>query len=399
MSTLESSDSVLLQRGTELHSAPADMSTAQDTDLLLISRGGANYKCTVADLKDYAVHPAGGVAWESIPLPQPLIYVSSSGGSGANQRLVDCSPDVMCLAVTGGIARTVNGKDWTYTSLGLNPPYVFYGGNKTWLTQNYKSLDDGLTWTATSTGNGLIAPNPWNKTGGSSFVSPVYSIEYQGPLYLNGIAETTDGGDTWVTTTLPSPVKIGWFDVGGGGGTNAMGMIVSCKNNGDPVFYFLCSLPEGQWSGVQSIGNYTNFVGGVGGGGYNRYLRGFTRSKVGGGLICMETTPIDLTPVTVNPKIQGGETDVPAILLPAPNYDGSATLACAQTLQYMAAYNTPNTLSPSNVPVGVNYNSYPQPAGTPNMIQQVSGFDGFGPMTIFKNRIIGFNSGACVKQV
>jgi hypothetical protein len=387
--------------GANYKKVASDLMAIQDTDLLAINRGGSNYKCTVAELKDYAGAPAGGIEWETNPLPQPAFFQSTPRASGGNQRLVDCSPDVMCLAVTGGIARTVNGKDWTYSNLGFNPPFVYYGGNKTWLTQNRKSLDDGLTWTPTSTniGNGiLIAPNPWNKTGGSSFVSPIFTIGWEGPSYLNGIAETTDGGDTWVTTNLPSPIVIGYPD-GQGGRPNAMGMIVSRRNNGDPVFYFVVNKPPEFWGVHQSIGNYTSFSATGGGGGGNRQFLGYVRNRIGGGFVYLETSPVDLAPAGATPTIWGGEGSSSEILLPVGNeYGSGATLTFANNAKYMAAYNNPNSINPS-APVGMNYNSYPRPAGSPDIIQQVAGINGFGPMTIFKNRIVGFSTTSCIKQV
>jgi hypothetical protein len=51
MSSVLPTDKVLVQRATTLHSAPADMSTVQDTDLLLINRAGVDYKCSFADWK------------------------------------------------------------------------------------------------------------------------------------------------------------------------------------------------------------------------------------------------------------------------------------------------------------------------------------------------------------
>jgi hypothetical protein len=56
MSTIKSTDYILVQRGTTLYKAPADMSTIKDTDLLLINRGGVDYKCTYADWKKSQPH-------------------------------------------------------------------------------------------------------------------------------------------------------------------------------------------------------------------------------------------------------------------------------------------------------------------------------------------------------
>jgi hypothetical protein len=74
-----------------------------------------------------------------------------------------------------------------------------------------------------------------------------------------------------------------------------------------------------------------------------------------------------------------------------------ATLTSANTSQYMAAYNNPNSVV-ANPPLPVSYNSYPRPAGSPDINQLVS-MDGFGPMTIFKGRIVGFTANGCIKQV
>lgn len=51
MSSVLPTDKVLVQRAASLHSAPADMSTVHDTDLLLINRAGVDYKCSFADWK------------------------------------------------------------------------------------------------------------------------------------------------------------------------------------------------------------------------------------------------------------------------------------------------------------------------------------------------------------
>jgi hypothetical protein len=52
MSTVNpATDKTLVSRAGVDYSAPADMSTVQDTDLLLINRAGVDYKCTFADWK------------------------------------------------------------------------------------------------------------------------------------------------------------------------------------------------------------------------------------------------------------------------------------------------------------------------------------------------------------
>lgn len=52
MSTVQAGDVIAVYRGGQLYHAPADMSTVQDTDLLVIGRGNVPYKCTFADWKN-----------------------------------------------------------------------------------------------------------------------------------------------------------------------------------------------------------------------------------------------------------------------------------------------------------------------------------------------------------
>lgn len=49
MSTVQAGDVIAVYRSGKLHNAPADMSTVQDTDLIVVGRGNVPYKCTVAD--------------------------------------------------------------------------------------------------------------------------------------------------------------------------------------------------------------------------------------------------------------------------------------------------------------------------------------------------------------
>ena len=65
MSTVNSTDSFLVERGGVNYQVPYDdMSQLQDTDLLLVSRGGVNYKLEAQDLD--LVPPEAPVAQGSI---------------------------------------------------------------------------------------------------------------------------------------------------------------------------------------------------------------------------------------------------------------------------------------------------------------------------------------------
>jgi hypothetical protein len=135
MSTLESSDSVLLQRGTELHSAPADMSTAQDTDLLLISRGGANYKCTVADWKASTSTTVTGYGGKGAKLVFPTpdftdqqrnYYAEYRAGTGSTSITTGLSQYASGTSTTTQVS---NGKGGLSLGSGLGAGIAVKGDN------------------------------------------------------------------------------------------------------------------------------------------------------------------------------------------------------------------------------------------------------------------------------
>lgn len=74
MSTVNNStDKVVVQRGSSVFQTSADMSTVNSTDLLLVNRGGTDYKCTFAD-------------WQASQLDEPAIQsltVAEANTSGA----------------------------------------------------------------------------------------------------------------------------------------------------------------------------------------------------------------------------------------------------------------------------------------------------------------------------
>jgi len=196
----------------------------QDTDLLIVNRGGNSYKAAISELS---------AAVTSNPLQTPII-TSPSDGAGTNESFTARTSSVASVSITPGTSRI-------FGSPLSNPQNIFDGNESTVAdinpntTQGYLccTFDPPLRFKETDTIEVLVA----NQTG------------YAQKVYLNDDSNITiaSGGfgsmtPTWITVTVYKTVPISSIYTNtvnanenriGFGGIRVNGAMITGSNNPD----------------------------------------------------------------------------------------------------------------------------------------------------------------------
>jgi hypothetical protein len=227
--TIQNTDLLLVSRGGSNYKLNAeDIMSIQDTDLMLISRAGTNYKATGLEVKDYASGGTPGSNWQQ---------VSATGLPTAGQvNRLTYGNGKWVLWFSGGVQlnyyiSTDNGDTWTVAN-----------GNATNLTNiSYDSStgfwygwprNDGTCFQSTDALNWTTRGNVVTSTAGYTGYSMGPSCAANGIIfsvinYTNAfgygavlVKASNDGGATWTA--------------GGGSQTNAWAATsIACSPTGD----------------------------------------------------------------------------------------------------------------------------------------------------------------------
>jgi hypothetical protein len=359
----------------------------QDTDLLLVNRGGTNYKVIGEDVKEYVYNPAGGIKWEPFTLPGTASFTTDDWRiwSIGNQS-VDINATTMCIRLNGGVGRTNNGTDWTFHDVPGDANLMAYTGGGIWYTTGtggyFVSKDDGITWALVSTTPpaGTWAGNPWTVQGGSEISIPIIT-DPGGAVNLTGAHVSTDGGDSWTQKSY-TPTSLGIISA-----AQNVGIQWNCSRGSDGVGAYVLT-------GTYTIDGVTYFLvgrkttdggaswipGQIGGSNQARFYN-LQRAYIGGGLTFTVSQQYELPLVYDN---GGFLMDAEASgLLYGPRVGGTSGNPVLLT-----GYSP--EVSGYMVGSSVTYNSYPQPSGTPAITQAVGG--GLSPIRSFRGRIYIFTS-------
>lgn len=129
MSTVKPGDMIAVYRGSTLYHAPADMSTVQDTDLILVQRGNVPHKCTFLD-------------WKNSQAKAPVIGGVTLADSPEAGRFTSGTFATTLTGYDAGTpAATVGVKAWVEGSLKITP----VTSNVTKIDHTTKTLPDFST--------------------------------------------------------------------------------------------------------------------------------------------------------------------------------------------------------------------------------------------------------------
>jgi hypothetical protein len=136
MSTALETDTILVNRaGVDRRTTLNNMSTLQDTDLLLVNRAGIDYRCTAADVKA-AVGGGGGPGGKLI---FPASVDAATGGADLAQwrAAYAAKPDIGRMSRWLGVGETI--------SVTFNQPVIGFlmtGGSSGKWAISLQNLDD-----------------------------------------------------------------------------------------------------------------------------------------------------------------------------------------------------------------------------------------------------------------
>lgn len=293
MSTIQATDTMLVQRGTTQYSAAADLASAQDTDLLVINRAGVDYQCSFLDLSTKAqdtdlllVNRAGVdykcsfLDWKNSQKKAPTITSVTLADSPEAGRFTSGTFRSTVVADDGKPAATKGIKAWVQGTLTTKltstnaitavtqQAAVAWDQTYTGLTPTFPAGD--LGYPVAHFANGLlvvvgalqspVSQVSWTSTDGNtwrvlSFSGTPVSTTYDFLLYGNGtwLSMGYNNSSSWALSLINKDnFATGWA------GPAALTAIRKCPNGGcfaNGLFWVACN--DGQiWNAADPAGTW-----------------------------------------------------------------------------------------------------------------------------------------------